>query len=92
MIILLFYAKFVYGLLRIFTFGFKHYRWEIWVIGGIGEVLSFKTDCATTGECSSILSLVAISPIVCIKLNSWFCGVNFHSSATYRLCNLCSKA
>ena len=63
MIILLFYAKFVYCLLRIFTFGIKHDRWEIWVIGGIGEVLSFKTDCATTGECSSILSNCLYRPV-----------------------------
>lgn len=91
MIILLFYAKFVYGLLRIFTFGFKHYRWEIWVIGGIGEVLSFKTDCATTGECSSILTLVAISPIVCIDLYTWLCCINLHSTTAHGFNDFCSK-
>lgn len=91
MIILLFYAKFVYGLLRIFTFRFKHDRWEIWVIWGIGEVLSFKTDCATTGECSSILSPVAISPIVCIDLYTWLCCINLHSTTTHGFNDFAAK-
>ena len=55
MIILLFYAKFVYGLLRIFTFRFKHDRWEIWVIGGIGEVLCFEAYGGASWEGGAML-------------------------------------
>ena len=60
--------------------------WSIW------EMLCLKAYSRASWECRSVLSLVAVSPVVSVKLYSRLCCVNLHGSATYRLCNLGGKA
>ena len=48
-------------------------------------MLGFKANCASTRECCSQLSLVSVSPIIRVYLNSRFGGINFHCTAGNRL-------
>ena len=65
---LLLYAKLVDGLLGVFLTRVEHYRWEVGMVGTVGEVLALQADGASTREGGSVLSLVAVGPVVRIEL------------------------
>lgn len=89
---LLFYSKLIHCLLCVLLTGIKNYRWEVRMVRRIGEVLCLKADSTATWECSTVLSLITISPVVAVNLNTRFSCVNLHCTSTYRLLDTCCKA
>ena len=79
------------GLLLVFLIRAQHDRWEIGVVGRVGEVLCLKTDGAPSREGCTVLSLVAVSPVVCIDLHSRFRRIYFHCSPAVRFNDACGK-
>ena len=86
------YTKAIDGFLRILTTRLEHYRGEIGVVGRVGEVLCLETDGAATWEGGSVLTFVAIGPVVGINLYARLGGKHLHGASAYGLSNLGSKA
>ena len=55
-------------------------------------MLCLETYRTAPWECCTMLTLVAVGPVVCIELHAGFCCVNFHDTSAYRLFNTCGKA
>ena len=62
--VLCYCSEFINRLLLILFAWIEYHRREVGVIGRIGEVLSFKTDTASSWEGGPMLSLVAVCPVV----------------------------
>ena len=73
------------GLLLVLLTWIQHHRGEVGTIGGVREVLALETNSRATGECSTMLPLVAFAPVVGIELHAWFCGVHFQGASALRL-------
>ena len=54
---LLLYAKLVDGLLGVFLTRVEHYRWDVGVVGTVGEVLAVEAGGAATRDGGLVLSL-----------------------------------
>ena len=80
--VLFLYAEFVYGLLFVLLVGLEHYRREIWTVGRVGEMLSLEADGRAARECGSVLTFVAVGPVVCVDLYTGFGGIDIHRAAT----------
>ena len=91
-LLLFFHSELIDCFLAIMPMWFEYYRWEIRMVGGVGEVLSLKTYSTATWESGSMLSFVSIGPVVCINLYTRLCCINFHSTSAYGLFNSCRKA
>ena len=68
--LLFFNTKLINCLLCVLLTWLKNHRREIRMIWRIGEMLCLKADSASAWEGGTVLSLVTVSPVVCVDLNA----------------------
>lgn len=90
--LLFFNTKLINCLLCVLLTWLKNHRREIRMIWRIGEMLCLKADSASAWEGGTVLSLVTVSPVVCVDLNARLGCEYLHGASANGFCYLGSEA